>query len=202
MDETRKSATSTAGRPRSTPRSTTTSPAGSPSAGTRGTETPGQTGDTVGDVGIRSAATTGDDRSGSPRGVIDRVKEGATARLAAQKDRATEGLGTVAEAVRRSTEVLRTENHETAARFVERAAEQLQNVSTRLRQKDIGEILDDAGRLARRQPAIFIGLSFAAGLLTARFLKSSQERADRERGFGGRTAGGAERLASAGGYSG
>jgi hypothetical protein len=132
---------------------------------------------------------------GRSRGVVDRVKDGATARLEAQKDRATEGLSTVAEAVRKTTDALRNENHDTAARFVEQAANQLQRLSTELRQKDITQLVDDAGRLARRQPAIFVGLSFAAGLLAARFLRSSQERAIRE-------PGGGARLGSAGGYSG
>jgi DNA-binding MurR/RpiR family transcriptional regulator len=144
--------------------------------GTRGrSEDFGRTGET----GVRHQGET----DGWSHGVIDRVKEGATARLEAQK------------AVRKTTDTLRNEKHDTAARFVEQTADQLQRLSTELREKDVTQLVDEAARLARRQPAIFVGLSFAAGLLTARFLKSSQERAIRER------SGGAQ-LGSAGGYSG
>jgi hypothetical protein len=182
MDETSRSGTSTAGRPRSTSRQSTprareeARDAATGMVGTRGRSE---------DLGT----------NGRPRGVIDRVKEGAAARLEAQKDRATEGLNTVADAVRKTTDTLRSEKHDTAARVVEQAADQLQRLSTQLRAKDVTELVDEAARLARRQPAIFVGLSFAAGLLAARFLKSSQERAIRERG-------GNARLDSAGGYSG
>jgi hypothetical protein len=55
------------------------------------------------------------------------------------------------------------------------SAEQLERLSNNLRDKDVNELLQDAQRLARRQPALFIGGSFAVGLLAARFLKSSRE---------------------------
>jgi gas vesicle protein len=155
MDETSTSGTSSGSRPRSTSRQSTSRSRDEAQESTTGT------------IGTR--------------GMVDRVKEGAAARLEAQKDRATEGLNTVAEAVRKTTETLRSEQHDTAARFVGQAADQLQRLSTQLRQKDVTELVDEAARLARRQPAIFVGLSFAAGLLTARFLKSSQERAMHER---------------------
>ena len=48
--------------------------------------------------------------------------------------------------------------------------------SERLKNKDVTELLNDAQRLARRQPALFVGGAFALGLLGARFLKSSRRR--------------------------
>jgi hypothetical protein len=42
-----------------------------------------------------------------------------------------------------------------------------------VREKDVNEMLRDVQQFARRQPALFIGGSFAAGLLAARFLRSS-----------------------------
>jgi len=194
MDETSRSGTSTVGQPRSTSRQSTSRTrdeareSATGMVGTRGrSEDFGRTGET----GVRHQG----EMDGWSRGVIDRVKEGATARLEAQKDRATEGLNTVAEAVRKTTDTLRNEKHDTAARFVEQTADQLQRLSTELREKDVTQLVDEAARLARRQPAIFVGLSFAAGLLAARFLKSSQERAIRERSDNARWD-------SAGGYSG
>jgi hypothetical protein len=80
------------------------------------------------------------------------------------------------QAVRHSSERLRENQQETVAEYVEKAAAQLERFSENLREKDVSELLQDAQRLARRQPALFIGGSFAVGLLAARFLKSSRER--------------------------
>jgi len=113
--------------------------------------------------------------SGQEGGIVDRVRDKAAAQLSSQKDRATDGLGSVAQAVRQSTQQLRDQKHDTIAGYVEQAADQIEKFSQRLRDKDVGELLDDAQRLARRQPAVFIGSAFALGVIGARFLKSSSE---------------------------
>jgi hypothetical protein len=106
--------------------------------------------------------------------LMNTVKQRATAGLDTQKTRATDGLSVIASAVRQTTDNLRKEQHDTLAQYVDRAADQLDRFSTALREKDIDQLLQDARQLARRQPALFIGGSFAVGLLAARFLKSSQ----------------------------
>jgi hypothetical protein len=105
--------------------------------------------------------------------MIDRMKERATTQLSNQKDKATDGLGSVAQVVRQGTQQLRDQHHETIAGYVERAADQIDRFSQQLRDKDINELFDDAQRLARRRPAVFIGSAFALGVIGARFLKSS-----------------------------
>ncbi|MCA1560064.1 MAG: hypothetical protein LC753_13025 [Acidobacteria bacterium] len=112
----------------------------------------------------------------SGNGIADRVRERASAQLTTQKERATDGLGTIAQAVRQSTQQLRNQQHETIAQYIEQAADQLERFSTRLKEKNVSELLNDAQQLARRQPALFIGGAFAVGLLGARFLKSSSDR--------------------------
>ena len=123
---------------------------------------------------MAQANTTAGESGAQPR-IMDRVRERASAQLSSQKNRATDGLGTVAEAVRQTTNQLRDQQHDTMAGYVEQAAEQLERLSNRLRNKEIGELVDDAQGLARRQPALFIGSAFAAGLFGARFLKSSNQ---------------------------
>jgi hypothetical protein len=108
--------------------------------------------------------------------LMDRVRQGATTQLSTQKNKATDGIGSVAQAVRQTTQHLRNSQHDTIARYVDEAANQLERVSNRLREKDVGELLRDAQQFARRRPAVFIGSAFAIGLLGARFLKSSRER--------------------------
>jgi hypothetical protein len=111
--------------------------------------------------------------TGGDRGFIDRVRERAGAQLTTQKDRATEGIGTIAQAVRRTTQTLRDDRHDTMAGYVERAADQLEHLSDRLKGRDVGELFRDAQQFARRRPMVFVGSAFVLGLLGARFLKSS-----------------------------
>jgi exonuclease VII large subunit len=110
-------------------------------------------------------------------GIASRVRESTSSQLTRQKDRATDSLGSVAQAVRQSTNQLREQRHDTIAQYIEQAANQLDRLSTRLREKNVNELLNDAQRLARQRPALFIGSAFALGLIGARFFKSSSERA-------------------------
>jgi hypothetical protein len=134
-----------------------------------------------------NASTGGATQPGttSSGGIVDRVKESATAQLTNQKDRGTDALGSVAQAVRSSTQRLRDEQHDTIAGYVDKAADQIENWSRRLKEKDIDELLTDVQQLARRQPAVFIGSAFALGLVGARFLKSSRQQ--NEYGYGSET---------------
>ena len=66
-------------------------------------------------------------------GVMNRVRQTATSQMTTQKDRATEGLGNLAEAVRKTSQPLRESNHDTIAGYVEQAADQIERFSTRLR---------------------------------------------------------------------
>jgi hypothetical protein len=115
-------------------------------------------------------------------GIVNQIKDSATAQLTSQKDRGTDALGRVAEAVRSSTQKLRDERHDTIASYVDKAADQIETWSRRLREKDVNELLSDVQRLARRNPAVFIGSAFALGLVGARFLKSSRQ--GNEYGYG------------------
>jgi ElaB/YqjD/DUF883 family membrane-anchored ribosome-binding protein len=112
-------------------------------------------------------------------GIMGRVRESANAQLSQQKDRATDGIGSVAHAVRQSTQQLRDQRHEAIAQYIEQAADQLEKLSTRLKEKNVSELVDDAQRFARQRPALFVGSAFAVGLLGARFLKSSSARHER-----------------------
>jgi hypothetical protein len=118
---------------------------------------------------------------------MDRVRSTATATLSTQKDRATDSLGSVAQAVRQAAEPLRANQQDAIARYVDQAADQIERLSTQLRERDVSELMADAQRLARRQPAVFIGAAFTIGLLATRFLKSSSAQA--QSGWQGGAAG-------------
>jgi hypothetical protein len=119
--------------------------------------------------------TSGDTSPQASGGLVSNVRQRATAQLDTQKGRATDGLSALSQAARQTTQQLRSTQHETIADYIDRAAQQLDRFTERIRNKDVDELLRDAQQLARRQPALFIGGSFVAGLLAARFLKSSQQ---------------------------
>jgi hypothetical protein len=111
-------------------------------------------------------------------GLMDKVRNSATSQLDAQKDRATDGIGTVAQAVRQTTQQLRDQQHDTIAQYVEQAATQLERFARSLKEKNVNDLFSDAQDLARRRPAVFIGSAFALGLFGARFIKSSSARSN------------------------
>lgn len=128
-------------------------------------------------IGTQPRATTPGTNTGDRRDskLMERVRERATAELQSQKNRARDGLGTVADAARSTTEHLRSQQYETAAEYVEEAAVQIDRLSQRIGETDVLELLKGAGRLAKRHPAAFVGSAFALGLATTRFLRSSEE---------------------------
>lgn len=138
----------------------------------------------AGTLGSSAVTSQSGASSTSNDSIVGRVRDRATEQLNTQKNKATEGLGSVAHAVRDTTQRLRQENHDTVAQYVEQAADQIERFSSRLKDKDVGELMNDAQRLARRQPALFVGGAFAVGLLGARFLKSSSPDDSAERNYG------------------
>ncbi len=116
------------------------------------------------------------------RGVMDRIRESATSQLSSQKDRATDGLGSLAHAVRQSTQSFRDNQQDTVAQYIESAADQIEQFSARVRERDVKDLVQDVQQFARRQPAVFIGAAFAVGVVAARFLKSSGDNSPDHKG--------------------
>lgn len=131
-------------------------------------ESPG-TGTSTG-AGTGSSSVSG---SGERRGVADQLRNRASDALTHQKDRAAQGLGSIVEAVRSTSRNLGDANQPGIAKYVNNAADSLQRWVQTFEHKDIREIVEDVQQFGRRRPALFIGASFGAGLLGARFLKSS-----------------------------
>jgi hypothetical protein len=109
----------------------------------------------------------------STHDVADRIRGAASTQLSQQKTRATDGLTGLSDTIRQSTQTFRDNNQDTVARYVEMAADRIDQVARHLRDRDIGDLARDVEQFARRQPAAFIGATFMAGMLAARFLKSS-----------------------------
>ena len=112
----------------------------------------------------KEVAQDAKDRAGSVAGAIG---EKASSIAEDQKSQLADKLEDVAKAVHRSGEQL--EGHQDwVAHLVERGAAELSTLATTLRSNDLQGLLGDIGSLARRQPALFVGASMAAGFALTR----------------------------------
>ena len=117
------------------------------------------------------------DTTVNSRGWMGRIRERATTQLSTQKDLLSSGLGNVATAARQSTQVLRERQHDAIAQYVDKAADGLDRFSTRLREREVNDIMADVGRAAKKQPALFVGTAVAIGVIGARFVQMRRDRA-------------------------
>lgn len=111
---------------------------------------------------------------GQARNSLEQARDKARSSLGESKSQFADQFGTVAEALRRTTEHLRSEDQQRIAGITETVARQVDQVANYLRRKDAGAMRADLENLARRQPALVIGGALVLGLIGARFLKSSQ----------------------------
>ena len=108
---------------------------------------------------------------------LRQARDRAASSLTESRLQAADQVGGMATAFRRTSEHLRQEDQGRAADFAESLAEQVERASSYLRDRDFGAIRQDVEGLARRQPALVLGVGFAIGLLGARFFKSSERHA-------------------------
>jgi hypothetical protein len=109
--------------------------------------------------------------------VMDQARQQVQSKLGDQKDRATEGLGQVAQALRQTGQQLRDQQQEGIGQYAEMAADQVERFSGYLKGQDIHQLVGEVESLARRQPALFVGGAFMVGFFLSRFLKSSSDGA-------------------------
>jgi len=104
---------------------------------------------------------------------VDKAREPVKSQLSSQKDRAAEGLGGVAQALRQTAQQLREQNQAPVADVTERAAQAVDGVTGYFRDHDVDQLVGEVENFARREPMLFLGGAFALGFAAARFLKSS-----------------------------
>jgi len=99
--------------------------------------------------------------------VADVVTEKVSATAQAHKDSLAGRLEDVAAAVHRSGEQLEGHQDE-LARLVERGADELAALAGALRTQDLRSLLGNLEDFSRRQPALFVGATLAAGFALTR----------------------------------
>jgi hypothetical protein len=104
------------------------------------------------------------------------AQDQVTSLVAKQKEQAAVRLGGLAGALHDAGKQLEQKDADGFGRYAHRAADQVDKVSRYLRDKDLPALVRDTEGFARRHPDLFLGGSLVAGVLLARFLKSSAER--------------------------
>lgn len=118
--------------------------------------------------------------------VADTAKDETIDRLSRQKTNASGALDDVSDALHETSRSFRDHERDAFARYADSAADQVDQLNAAIRDRTVGEMLDEAQRFARRDPALFLGGAFLVGVLGARFLKASSPE---ERGkHNGRTS--------------
>lgn len=110
------------------------------------------------------------------RDTAGQAKEQVAGRLSDQKARAAQSLTGVAQALRTTGEQLREQDQTGITGYVDQIASSVERLSSYVEQHEIGDLVGDVERFARRQPVLFLGGAFVLGLLGARFLKSSSSQ--------------------------
>jgi hypothetical protein len=125
------------------------------------------------------ASPTADDVKRQIKDKAHEVAEQAQSVVEGGKARFAERAHGVAEALHHASDGLRAEDQEDVARYTQKVAEKIEQLSGFLRDRDLASMASDVKRFAQRQPALFLGGAFTAGLMAARFIKSSSGEAHR-----------------------
>ena len=108
--------------------------------------------------------------------IKDTVKEKVTGLAGGafekQKGTALGELDSVASALRKAGSEL-GDNSGVAGKLVSAIADRVESAGQSLNGKELGDVVDDLERFARRNPATFISGAIAVGFIASRFLKSS-----------------------------
>jgi len=108
------------------------------------------------------------------------LREQGSARLREQVDQRSTEVGSqvrsLAEALRRSGDDLRTEGNGNAAQLTSRAADRLERVGSYLERMSGDDVMGDVESFARRRPWMLAGVGLLAGVAAARFMKASSEQ--------------------------
>lgn len=122
--------------------------------------------------------------------VYEKAQDKAETVITEQKKSLAQGLGSVAENIRKFGDTLNSDQSNpigsTAAKYGSTVAEQVENLSHYIERGDFRTFASDLQSFARRNPTAFVAGAFGLGLLAARFIKSSpRNAAPRNLGTGG-----------------
>jgi hypothetical protein len=128
------------------------------------------------------AKSLASDAKEQAKDVANQARDHVQTLVGQQKDQAAERLQSLAGALREAGRKLNEgEQAGDFGQYADRAAQQVEKLSTYLRDSELRDFVRDTETFARRRPEVFLGGTLIAGLMLARFLKASSP----EQGRGG-----------------
>ena len=100
------------------------------------------------------------------------ARDSAGASLNETRQQAAVRISGLANAVRGTSERLRSGQQDRVAGLTDGLADQVERLGGYLRDRNFSDFRRDAESFARRQPAVAVGIALGLGMLGARFLKS------------------------------
>ena len=105
--------------------------------------------------------------------VASQARDQASQLASRATEQTAQRLGSLASALRQAAQQLDDDDAAGFGRYAGVAADQVEKASGYLSGKDLGELVRDTQTFARRHPDLFLGGAFVAGVMLARFIKSS-----------------------------
>ena len=126
------------------------------------------------------AKSLASDAKEQAKDVANQARDHVQTLVGEQKDQAADGLRSLAGALREAGRKL-NEGQQAGdfGHYADRAAQQVERLSTYLRDSELRDFVRDTETFARRRPEIFLGGTLIAGLMLARFLKASSPETER-----------------------
>jgi hypothetical protein len=106
--------------------------------------------------------------------LMNDVTQSATAFANEKKSAAAEYLHVLGDAAQASCQVLEERGYGGSSRFLSRAVQSFHEVTDDLSAREPTELVDNAVRFARQNPAMFLGAALFAGFGLARLVRASQ----------------------------
>ena len=111
------------------------------------------------------------------RAIVDTVHEEAERLFDAQRDLAASKVERVGKMVHQASHALHAVRMDGVADYIDSAAEQVESLSDYIKERNLNDILQDAGEIVSRNKGLAIGGLFLTGFAVARFLKASEAQA-------------------------
>ncbi|MEX2541389.1 MAG: hypothetical protein WD314_06250 [Trueperaceae bacterium] len=167
-----------------------------PSATSEGTST-GQAAKEVAHEAGSTAKELGREAMDQARSTAGYVREQARTSVEESKNQMAQQVGGLAKAFHRGSEELKNDQLGRLAEQSEWLAGRIEELERYLQERDTSELLDDIRGVARAQPGWFLGGLFAAGVMSARFLHSSESSASQRTRQGSSYGGGMDQTSRA-----
>jgi hypothetical protein len=114
------------------------------------------------------------------RAISGTIKEEAERLFDEQKGKAASKVTRYGKAIHQAAHALRAVKAEGLAEYADSAAETVEGLTSYLEERNLAQVLQDAGEVARRHPGLTIGGMFLTGFALARFVKASASREGEE----------------------